>query len=156
MPVEGPLPVNFPLPNSRDSFSLKPGSVFAQFPVSKTSQVEKSPGLSAAIAGARAAATQYSKKDHNSHASSSFNINIQDSTRIDQPKEKSMEDNKFTSGSLDERNNEGSSLSHEAERKSLFEHHRNSGSRNQLTPTDSNQHYAASAKVCSISLGPIL
>ncbi|CAM8942013.1 unnamed protein product [Rhodiola kirilowii] len=63
MPVKGPSPVNFPLPNSRDLFSLKPGSIAAKSPNSKPTTVETSSGLGAAIAGARAAATQFYKKE---------------------------------------------------------------------------------------------
>lgn len=63
IPVKGPLPVKFPLPNPRDLFSLKPGSISTHFSKSKASGVEESSSLSAAIAGARAAATQFSKKD---------------------------------------------------------------------------------------------
>ncbi|OMP11014.1 hypothetical protein CCACVL1_00727, partial [Corchorus capsularis] len=66
VPVEGPAPVKFPLPNPRDLFSLKPGSIAESFPDSKASAIEKSSSLSAAIAGARAAATQFSK-DQNLH-----------------------------------------------------------------------------------------
>ncbi|XVF06388.1 hypothetical protein REPUB_Repub06bG0044300 [Reevesia pubescens] len=61
VPVDGPAPVKFPLPNPRDPFSLKPGSISASFPDSKASAIEKSSSLSAAIAGARAASTQFSK-----------------------------------------------------------------------------------------------
>ncbi|KQK11960.1 nuclear pore complex protein NUP98B isoform X2 [Brachypodium distachyon] len=61
-PVQGPLPVKFPLPDPRNQFSLKPGSL--TFDSSKSAPV-KTPSVSAAIAGARAAATQYSRKDHN-------------------------------------------------------------------------------------------
>ncbi|XWS42564.1 hypothetical protein CRYUN_Cryun16bG0025200 [Craigia yunnanensis] len=61
VPVDGPAPVKFPLPNPRDPFSLKPGSISASFPDSKVSAIEKSASLSTAIAGARAAATQFSK-----------------------------------------------------------------------------------------------
>ncbi|GAB4843130.1 hypothetical protein Ancab_013106 [Ancistrocladus abbreviatus] len=57
-PVEPPLPVKFPLPYPQDHFSLKPGSLN----VAKAPDVEKSPTLSSAIAGARAAAAQFSKK----------------------------------------------------------------------------------------------
>jgi hypothetical protein len=57
--------VKFPLPNPRDPFSLKPGSISDQRPESKACEVEKSLSLSAAIAGARAAATQYTKKNEN-------------------------------------------------------------------------------------------
>jgi len=64
-PVEGPLPVKFPLPNPRDPFSLKPGSISRQYPESKACEVEKSSSLGVAIAGARAASTQYTKKNEN-------------------------------------------------------------------------------------------
>ncbi|CAN6302691.1 unnamed protein product [Urochloa humidicola] len=66
-PVQGPLPVKFPLPDPRDGFSLRPGSL--TFDASK-SALQKSPAVTAAIAGARAAATQFSKKDHNAATSS--------------------------------------------------------------------------------------
>ncbi|GMH28519.1 hypothetical protein Nepgr_030362 [Nepenthes gracilis] len=61
-PVEPPLPVKFPLPSPQDAFSLKPGSLAAYSSVSKASQVEKSPTLSNAIAGAQGAASQFLKK----------------------------------------------------------------------------------------------
>ncbi|XP_021307431.1 uncharacterized protein LOC110431931 isoform X2 [Sorghum bicolor] len=59
-PVQGPLPVKFPLPDPRDPFSLKPGSL--TFAANKTT-LQKSASVTAAIAGAQAAATQFSKKD---------------------------------------------------------------------------------------------
>ncbi|CAL5413557.1 unnamed protein product [Camellia sinensis] len=62
-PVKAPLPVKFPLPNPRDPFSLKPGSLASNSNGSKASETEKRPSLSAAIAGAQAAATQFSKKN---------------------------------------------------------------------------------------------
>uniref|UniRef100_A0A7N0T4R5 ASCH domain-containing protein n=2 Tax=Kalanchoe fedtschenkoi TaxID=63787 RepID=A0A7N0T4R5_KALFE len=62
VPVKGPLPVNFPLPNPRDLFSLQPGSIVAGSITSKPAVAGTSSGLDAAIAGARAAATQFSKK----------------------------------------------------------------------------------------------
>ncbi|XP_006650933.1 activating signal cointegrator 1 isoform X2 [Oryza brachyantha] len=58
IPVQGPFPVNFPLPGSFQSDYAKPA-------------LEKSPSLTAAIAGARAAATQYSRKNHNNVAPTS-------------------------------------------------------------------------------------
>ncbi|XP_062006282.1 uncharacterized protein LOC133723478 [Rosa rugosa] len=61
-PVEVPLPVKFPLPNPEDPFSLKPGSISANVDQSRTSEAGRSSSLNAAIAGARAAATQFSKK----------------------------------------------------------------------------------------------
>ncbi|KAI6692719.1 hypothetical protein NL676_020429 [Syzygium grande] len=64
--VESPLPVKFPLPNPRDLFSLKPGSLLLNVSESKQSEPGKSSSLSAAIAGARAAATQFSKNQNHS------------------------------------------------------------------------------------------
>lgn len=61
-PVEGPLPVKFPLPDPSDPFSLRPGSLASHFTGSKSSENKGSQSLNAVIAGARAAATQFSKK----------------------------------------------------------------------------------------------
>ncbi|KAF5742918.1 hypothetical protein HS088_TW09G00980 [Tripterygium wilfordii] len=65
VPVEAPAPVKFPIPDPRDPFSLKPGSLAMQFSETKASSVEKSSNLSAAIAGARAAATQFNRNNQN-------------------------------------------------------------------------------------------
>lgn len=165
-PVESPLPVKFPLPNPRDLFSLKPGSISVQIPESKSSQVETSSSLIEAIAGARAAATQFSKKNQNVQANVSYNrSNIPDSTRRYQPKGKSSEDNKLPSNDLDERNTEGSLLIREDEQKGYSEHQpnseqkgsskhqQNSRSRRDLPiPTNSNQHPAASSKLFASAL----
>ncbi|XP_042375827.1 uncharacterized protein LOC121969676 isoform X3 [Zingiber officinale] len=62
-PIQGPLPVKFPLPDPRDPFSLKPGSLALHFSNNKAPASVKTPSVSAAIAGARAAATQFSKRD---------------------------------------------------------------------------------------------
>ncbi|KAK6160741.1 hypothetical protein DH2020_004122 [Rehmannia glutinosa] len=61
--VKAPQPVKFPLPDPRDPFSLKPGALASRSNCSSLSQEEKSPSLVAAIAGARAAATQFSKNN---------------------------------------------------------------------------------------------
>lgn len=61
-PVQSPTPVRFPLPDPRDPFSLKPGSVSLRFPHSEARQVDKPKRLSEAISGARAAAEQFSNK----------------------------------------------------------------------------------------------
>lgn len=63
--------MTFPIPNPLDQFSLKPGSISAHFSQSKASEVEKSASLNAAIAGARAAATQFNKKDQHFQVSES-------------------------------------------------------------------------------------
>ncbi|PSS33768.1 Activating signal cointegrator 1 like [Actinidia chinensis var. chinensis] len=62
--VNAPLPVKFPLPDPRDPYSLKPGSLASKSNGSEASKMEKTQSLDAAIAGARAAATQFSKKNN--------------------------------------------------------------------------------------------
>ncbi|KAG2544349.1 hypothetical protein PVAP13_9KG024400 [Panicum virgatum] len=74
-PIQGPLPVKFPLPDPRDGFSLKPGSL--TFIDAPKSALQKSPSVTAAIAGARAAATQFSNKDHNAAATSTSHVREQ-------------------------------------------------------------------------------
>lgn len=62
LPVESPSSIKFPLPNPHDSYSLRPGSLHLNTSEVKEPEVEKSPSLTTAIAGAVAAATQFSKK----------------------------------------------------------------------------------------------
>nr|XP_010904584.1 uncharacterized protein LOC105031974 isoform X2 [Elaeis guineensis] len=69
-PVQCPQPVKFPLPDPQDPLSLRPGSLASYFSSSKTSTAETPPSVSAAIAGARAAAAQFSKKDQSKGTSS--------------------------------------------------------------------------------------
>lgn len=60
----GPQPVKFLLPDTQNPLSLRPGSLAPKSSSrSGVPVVEKPPSVSAAIAGARAAATQFSKKD---------------------------------------------------------------------------------------------
>ncbi|XP_057530938.1 uncharacterized protein LOC130809259 isoform X2 [Amaranthus tricolor] len=61
-PVEAPHPVKFPLVDPQDAFSLKAGSL-AGLGISKASEKGMPSSLSNAIAGARAAAVQFSKED---------------------------------------------------------------------------------------------
>ncbi|KAK7344138.1 hypothetical protein VNO77_13448 [Canavalia gladiata] len=65
-PVNSPLQVKFPLPDPQDPFSLKPGCISALAPNLKATEVDRSSNVSLAIAGARAAASQFSKKDQTS------------------------------------------------------------------------------------------
>ncbi|XP_022142946.1 uncharacterized protein LOC111012940 [Momordica charantia] len=67
--VTCPLPVKFQLPDPRDPFSLKPGSVSSCSPETGGFEGEKSSKLSAVIAGARAAATQFSRKNQDPQTS---------------------------------------------------------------------------------------
>ncbi|KAL2921370.1 Activating signal cointegrator 1 [Bienertia sinuspersici] len=62
-PVEAPYPVKFPLVDPGDHFSLKPGSLTCLPNTSKTSALEISSRLSNVIAGARLAATQFSREN---------------------------------------------------------------------------------------------
>ncbi|KAI5019556.1 hypothetical protein ZWY2020_044444 [Hordeum vulgare] len=66
-PVQGPLPVKFP--PDPETLSLKPGSL--NFDSSKSALV-KTESVSAAIAGARAVATQYSRKGSSAARISSY------------------------------------------------------------------------------------
>ncbi|KAJ7973558.1 Activating signal cointegrator 1 [Quillaja saponaria] len=102
--VESPLPVKFPIPNPRDPFSLKPGSISMLFPNPKASEVEKSSSLSAAIAGARSAATQFSKKDNNLEAT--IQINAHDSMGTGQTPSRFLEEDKLPSTNLEEKSHE--------------------------------------------------
>lgn len=54
--------MKFPLPDPTCTFSLKPGSVSSTTQAKKRLKTEQLTSLTAAIAGARAAATQFSKK----------------------------------------------------------------------------------------------
>lgn len=57
-----PFAVKFPLPDPTCTFSLKPGSVSSTTQEKKRFKTEELTSLTAAIEGARAAATQFSKK----------------------------------------------------------------------------------------------
>lgn len=80
-PVNPPITIKFPLPNLRDPFSLKPGSISSHLKSSRASETEKSPRLASAIAGARAASTQFSKKNIGQSAAASREGNIPTFTR---------------------------------------------------------------------------
>ncbi|KAJ7536965.1 hypothetical protein O6H91_12G090200 [Diphasiastrum complanatum] len=59
-PMQGPAPIKFPLPAPSNVSSLKPGAKVRSKPLEKSAHL--SPSLSASIAGARAAASQFSRK----------------------------------------------------------------------------------------------
>ncbi|KAF8392210.1 hypothetical protein HHK36_022552 [Tetracentron sinense] len=113
-PVEAPLPVKFQLPDPQDPFSLKPGSLTSFFSGSKASEVEKPESLSAAISGARAAATQFSKKERNYQANTSRRRDMPDS-KTSQLNNKSKEEDRrpaddlYYKGSMANNNKEQSS-----------------------------------------------
>ncbi|KAG7584518.1 PUA-like superfamily [Arabidopsis suecica] len=62
MPSQNSFKVKFPLPDPKDPFSLKPGSIPCTIQEKKALDSEQVTSLTAAIAGAKAAATQFSKK----------------------------------------------------------------------------------------------
>lgn len=86
-PIEGPLPVKFPLPDPSDPFSLKPGSLEFHLSDSKAPVSAKTPSVSAAIAGARATATQFSKRDESSMSNSKHSKHAQRYTETSYGKE---------------------------------------------------------------------
>ncbi|GMH11304.1 hypothetical protein Nepgr_013145 [Nepenthes gracilis] len=65
--VQSLVPIKFPLPNPRDPYSLRPGSLSLNVSDTRAPDINKSSSLVQAIVGARAAATQFSRKDQNSH-----------------------------------------------------------------------------------------
>ncbi|KAH9608590.1 hypothetical protein KSS87_000931 [Heliosperma pusillum] len=66
VPVEIPYLVKFPLPNSGDCHSLRPGSLHPDEYDTKDLGFEKTSTLMAAIAGAQAAAMQYTHRNQSS------------------------------------------------------------------------------------------
>ncbi|XP_010530495.1 PREDICTED: uncharacterized protein LOC104807079 [Tarenaya hassleriana] len=94
-PVQGPFNVKFPLPDPKDPFSLKPGSISITILEKTQIKVEKSNSLTAAIAGARAAATQFSRKGQNLQPNA-----VQDNARdyVTGSKSKSIEENTQSAG----------------------------------------------------------
>uniref|UniRef100_A0A1J3GJQ2 Activating signal cointegrator 1 n=1 Tax=Noccaea caerulescens TaxID=107243 RepID=A0A1J3GJQ2_NOCCA len=67
-PSQSPYAVKFPLPDPKDPFSLKPGSISFTIQEEKAVETEQiTTTLTAAIAGARAAATQFSNKGQSPH-----------------------------------------------------------------------------------------
>ncbi|KAF3335198.1 Activating signal cointegrator 1 [Carex littledalei] len=69
--MQGPLPVKFPLPDPSDRFSLRPGHLSLK-PLS-SGTVVRSERVNTAIAGARAAATQFSRNNQGI-ASTTYNV----------------------------------------------------------------------------------
>ncbi|XP_034218062.1 uncharacterized protein LOC117629624 isoform X1 [Prunus dulcis] len=113
-PVEGPLPVKFLLPNPQDPFSLKPGSISANVPETRTSELERSSSLTAAIAGARAAATQFSKKVQDFETTPQ--TNTAQSVRTLPLKSESFEEDTTPSANLSETSNKGALTSNNKEK----------------------------------------
>lgn len=138
------MPVKFPLPDPQDFFSLKPGSISMLFPKTKASEVEKSSSLTVAIAGARAAAGQFNKKDQSPRTTAIQNTSPY-STRSNQSKEKSLEEDKMPESNLYEGSIGESSTSNETEQSNHIKYEESSGRRQ--TRADLKQLPGAPAKV---------
>ncbi|GMJ11238.1 hypothetical protein HRI_004793000 [Hibiscus trionum] len=139
VPVDSPGPVKFPLPNPRDPFSLKPGSIAASFPNSKGSAIEKSSSLNAAIAGARAAATQFSK-DQNIRGTNTIPNSTPD-LPSNETQAVFIEDDRIPDGNL-----EGSEEANSASKQSDYIDEEGSSSRS-LPPARMKQDPGAPSKV---------
>ncbi|KAL5701941.1 hypothetical protein ACHQM5_027221 [Ranunculus cassubicifolius] len=98
--VEVPGPVSFPLPDPRDLLSLKPGSLLPNSNGSKSSDIENPPNLAAAIAGARAAATQFSRKETTHQTNLGQGKHAYESSSRQQLKDKFIENDSMTSTTL--------------------------------------------------------
>lgn len=144
-PVGSPLPTKFPLPNPHHPFSLKPGSIFARFPGSKATEMEKSSTLSSAIAGAQAAAAQFSKKDQSPCNGDVQNRNRIDAKRIGQIESKSWENSRSPAGNFNKGSNRRTQLLIK-QGKSSSQHDGISG-HNQLPRPDSNHYLRPPSKV---------
>lgn len=147
-PVKGPLPVKFPIPDPRDWFSLKPGSIAVHFPKSKGSEVQTSSNLNAAIAGARAAATQFSKKDQNSQTGQTSTTS---SVRTRQMTRKLVEDDENVANDLGETSNSSDLTSDNEEKRNQTEHE-GSSSDSQSPCPNSRPQSGAPSKVCRFFL----
>lgn len=143
VPVVGPAPVKFPLPNPRDPFSLKPGSISASFPDSKASAIDKSSSLSSAIAGARAAATQFSK-DQNVRTNTISNTPPDSTTNKMQTT--IVEDDKIRDTNLRDALKENS-----ASERSNYSEEEGSSSHSKL-PSHLKQHPGAPSKIFAAAL----
>ncbi|KAH9625496.1 hypothetical protein KSS87_018355 [Heliosperma pusillum] len=92
-PMEAPYPIKFPLPDPKDSFSLKPGSL--EPGTSKASKLGISSSLSEAIAGARGAASQFLTEK----TVESFVVHETDSSVSTRTRNKSKENDQNVDGS---------------------------------------------------------
>ncbi|KAA8534636.1 hypothetical protein F0562_032105 [Nyssa sinensis] len=146
VPVESPLPVNFPLPNPQDPFSLKAGSISVYLSESKTSGVEKSSRLNAAIAGARAAAVQFSKKDQHVQTNTIKNVNSNNIIRTGQLKSNSSVEDDIAS------NKAGTLICHNKEQSGCSRYERNSSTHKQLSRTKLSQHPGPPSKIFAAAM----
>ncbi|KAI5398228.1 hypothetical protein KIW84_063859, partial [Lathyrus oleraceus] len=155
VPVDSPMPVKFPLPDPSNQFSLKPGRVSALTHDLKATEVDKSSTLSLAIAGARAAAVQFAKKDYNSQSIDRNNHPIKINANHDEtpaarsdylrPHQRSMEKDNLQSTELNEKFDDGF-VSLDQEAKGSSKVNEGGSSYHQLPHADRRQHFHPSTK----------
>ncbi|XP_004495568.1 uncharacterized protein [Cicer arietinum] len=154
-PVNCPLPVKFPLPDPSDPLSLKPGCVSAINRNFKANEVDKSSSIILAIAGARAAATQFSKKDYNTQSTNRNNKPDQihanhDETQVGrpyhlQPHRTTMEKESIPCTEVNGKFDDGD-LSSDHEVKGSSKMNEGSSSHHQLPRADRRQYFQSSKK----------
>ncbi|KAL5068569.1 hypothetical protein RYX36_019456 [Vicia faba] len=155
VPIHSPMPVKFPLPDPSDPFSLKPGRVSALTRNLKATEVDKSSSLSVAIAGARAAAVQFAKKDYNSQSTDRNNNPVKMNANHDEtqaarsdylrPHQRSMEKDNIQATELNEKFDDGL-VSLDCEVKGSSKVNEGSSSYHQLPRADRRQHFQPSTK----------
>ncbi|RWR79401.1 RNA-binding ASCH domain-containing protein [Cinnamomum micranthum f. kanehirae] len=143
-PVECPLPVKFPLPDPSDPFSPRPGSLASYFSGSKGSENERSQSLNAAIAGARAAATQFLKKGRSNLKSDVQNLPSTSESKNNRVQEV---DTKGQFGLPDGRFQRENRYKYVERKKSLMRDEANIIENNQSPNGDFNQKSGAPSKV---------
>lgn len=79
--IKPPFPIKFPLPDPKDPFSLKPGWLGSNPNSQKAADLAKIPSLSKAIAGAKDAATQFSKKSTSGYITQDEDMRVSSGTR---------------------------------------------------------------------------
>lgn len=133
VPIGSPAPVKFPLPDPRDPFSLRPGSLSLHSCDSKPSEIEKSSNLTLAIAGARAAATQFSKNTQTppSNASQSSRPVLRSHTKGKDAVENIISEINFSDGI-----NDGNLATRNVEQRKHIEQEVGSGSQRQQPSGD--------------------
>ncbi|GAB4836082.1 hypothetical protein Ancab_000999 [Ancistrocladus abbreviatus] len=145
-PAESPFPIEFPLPNAQDPFSLRPGSISHSTADVKASEGKKSSSLIEAIAGAQAAAVQFSRKDPNSHANIIQKKNS-DSILSGKLKNMHLEEERNLAGGFGTASSRGNLSLSSREGSIDFEFEGSNESHRQVPRADSDSHPVGSAKI---------
>ncbi|KAL1219351.1 hypothetical protein V5N11_007880 [Cardamine amara subsp. amara] len=103
MPPQNSFMVKFPLPDPKDPFSLKPGSVPFTVQEKKSLEIEQVTSLTAAIAGAKAAATQFSKKGQSLQTDNTYDYTTRSKSKASEEDEKSPDNPGLGSGGKPDR-----------------------------------------------------